>query len=84
MRRISSKEMKQRIYLDFESKTWLVKKSKKVKKSSKIWLFMTKIIKISKIFMKMLQNWRFQICFRFNQSFDLEKCLEYITSFIYV
>jgi hypothetical protein len=70
MKRFSSKRMKRRIYLDFESKTWLVKKSKKVKKSFKIWLFMMKIIKLNKNLMKMLQNWRFQMCFRFNQSFE--------------
>jgi hypothetical protein len=70
MRRFSSKRMRRRIYLDFESKTWLVKKSEKVKKSSNIWLFMMKIIKLSKNLMKMLQNWRFQMCFRFNQSFE--------------
>jgi hypothetical protein len=84
MKRFSSREMKRRIYLDFKSKTWLIEKSEKVKKSSKIWLFMMKIIKLSKNLMKMLQNWRFQMCFRFNQSFETRLCLKDITSFIYV
>jgi hypothetical protein len=61
MKSLSSKRMRRRIYLDFESKTWLVKKSKKVKKSSRIWLFMIKI----NVIYHYLSNDHYFIQFRF-------------------